>query len=44
MQSAQYKYEVGMQDFVNKPCHIVVGICFAKNCKKRIESGFIIRF
>ncbi|MBP1616445.1 MAG: crtI [Bacteroidetes bacterium] len=21
MKSAQYKYEVGMQDFVNKPCH-----------------------
>lgn len=44
MQSAKYKYEVGMQDFVNKPCHNWLEFISPKIAKSAIKLDLLSNF
>jgi phytoene desaturase len=44
MQSAQYKYEVGMQDFVNKPCHSWLEFVSPKIAKSALNLDLLSDF
>jgi len=44
MTSAQYKYEVGMQDFVNKPCHSWWEFASPKILKSAIQLDLLTNF
>ncbi len=44
MQSAKFKYEVGMQDFVNKPCHSWVEFIAPKIAKSALKLDLLTNF
>lgn len=44
MQSAKFKYEVGMQDFVNKPCHNWSEFISAKITKSALRLDLLTNF
>lgn len=44
MQSAKYKYKVGMQDFVNKPCHSWFEFISLKIAKNAIKLDLLSNF
>jgi len=44
MQAAQYKYEVGMQDFVNKPCHNWLEFVSPKIAKSVLKLDLLTNF
>jgi phytoene desaturase len=44
MKDAQVKYEVGMKDFVNKPCHSWFEFISPKNGDQCIKTGFTSSF
>ncbi|WP_312177573.1 phytoene desaturase family protein, partial [Chryseobacterium sp.] len=44
MKDAQYKYEVGMQDFVNKPCHSWFEFVSPKIAKRALKLDLITNF
>jgi len=44
MQSAKYKYEVGMQDFVTKPCHSWLEFISPKIAKSAIKLDLLSNF
>lgn len=44
MQSAKFKYEVGMQDFVNKPCHNWSEFISPKIAKSVLKFGLLTNF
>lgn len=44
MQSAQFKYEVGMRDFVNKPCHSWLEFASAKILKSALKLDLLTNF
>lgn len=44
MTSAQYKYEVGMQDFVNKPCHSWWEFVSPKILKSALQLDLLTNF
>lgn len=44
MQSAKFKYEVGMQDFVNKPCHNWLEFVSPKIAKSALKLDLLSNF
>lgn len=44
MKDAQYKYEVGMQDFVNKPCHSWFEFVSPKIAKSALKLDLLTNF
>ena len=44
MQSAKFKYEVGMQDFVNKPCHNWTEFISPKIAKSALKLNLLTNF
>lgn len=44
MQSAKFKYEVGMQDFVNKPCHSWVEFIAPRIAKSALKLDLLTNF
>lgn len=44
MKDAQYKYEVGMQDFVNKPCHSWLEFVSPKIAKSAMKLDLLTNF
>lgn len=44
MQSAKFKYEVGMQDFVNKPCHNWTEFISPKIAKSALKLDLLTNF
>lgn len=44
MQSAKFKYEVGMQDFVNKPCHSWTEFIAPKIAKSALKLDLLTNF
>src|SRR5690554_5533000 len=44
MQSAKFKYEVGMQDFVNKPCHSWAEFIAPKIAKSALKLDLLTNF
>lgn len=44
MQSAKFKYEVGMQDFVNKPCHNWLEFVSSKIAKSALKLDLLSNF
>ncbi|WP_257656330.1 phytoene desaturase family protein [Parapedobacter lycopersici] len=44
MQSAKFKYEVGMQDFVNKPCHNWAEFISLKIAKSALKLDLLTNF
>ena len=44
MQAAKYKYEVGMQDFVNKPCYSWMEFFSLKIAKSAIKLDLLTNF
>ncbi|MFC3157949.1 phytoene desaturase [Chryseobacterium arachidis] len=44
MKDAQYKYEVGMQDFVNKPCHSWFEFISPKIAKSALKLDLLTNF
>lgn len=44
MEDAQYKYEVGMQDFVNKPCHSWFEFVSPKIAKSAMKLDLLTNF
>lgn len=44
MQSAKFKYEVGMQDFVNKPCHNWIEFMSPKIAKSALKLDLLTNF
>lgn len=44
MQSAKFKYEVGMQDFVNKPCHNWAEFIAPKIAKSALKLNLLTNF
>ena len=44
MQSAKFKYEVGMQDFVNKPCHNWFEFIAPKIAKSALKLNLLTNF
>ncbi len=44
MKSAQYKYEVGMQEFVNKPCHSWLEFVSPKIVKSAVKLNLLTNF
>ncbi|SEM30554.1 phytoene desaturase [Chryseobacterium taichungense] len=44
MEDAQYKYEVGMQDFVNKPCHSWFEFVSPKIAKSALKLDLLTNF
>lgn len=44
MQSAKFKYEVGMQDFVNKPCHNWTEFIAPKIAKSALKLDLLTNF
>ncbi len=44
MQSAKYKYEVGMQDFVTKPCHSWLEFVSPKIAKSALKLDLLTNF
>ncbi len=44
MQSAQYKYEVGMQEFVNKPCYSWLEFMTPKVAKSALKLDLLTNF
>lgn len=44
MQSAKYKYEVGMQEFVNKPCHSWLEFLSPKIAKNALKLDLLSNF
>ncbi len=44
MQAAKYKYQVGMTDFVNKPCHSILEFVSPTIAKKCFKIRFTYQF
>jgi phytoene desaturase len=44
MKDAQYKYEVGMKNFVSKPCHSWFEFVSPTIAKSIIKTGFVNEF
>ncbi|WP_294296398.1 NAD(P)/FAD-dependent oxidoreductase [uncultured Chryseobacterium sp.] len=44
MEDARYKYEVGMQDFVNKPCHSWIEFISPKIAKSALKLDLLTNF
>lgn len=44
MQSAKFKYEIGMQDFVNKPCHNWLEFVSPKIAKSALKLDLLTNF